>query len=818
MVPGKLKRKVIEEKSASDDKEIEKKPEESEEDEDYGSDEDLLVEINNEEQEQDGSDDNSDAESDNSDDILSFESFDSEQEGSENLQEVSSEIDAEQTSSDEYEEQEEFIDKEKAKLEEQKRLTELKAFRKKERVEQKKASELIKEQLRQPNDETLISVKTDRPTTSNDTDENGKKFIEYEDDGDTSDEEDIRNTVGNIPLHWYDDYKHIGYDWEGKKIIKPPVQDQLDTFLKKMEDPDFWRTVKDPQTGQDVVLTDEDIQIIKQIKNQKNPNVNFDSYEPWIEWFTSEVEKMPIRSIPDSKQSFLPSKTERKQVGRIVHSLKMGWKKTKAEQDKIEAEKKIPKFFMLWDSDTGRDKMRRIHDHVTAPKRALPGHAESYNPPPEYLFNDKEKEEWEDLKDEPYKRKLHYVPQKYKSLRHVPYYQNYIRERFIRCLDLYLCPRAKRMKATVQPEDLIPKLPSSKDLQPFPTTQSMVYTGHTDIVRTMSMEPMGQYFVSGSDDHTIKIWEVATGRCIKTIDTKGVVRSVAWCPNPKISLIAVASDKRCLLINPHVGDIKLIAKKTDDILSDAPVIEEIENERIKTAVQWSSEIDANDYKDGVRIIINHFQEVSQVTWHGKGDYFATVMPNGLSRAVLVHQLSKRRSQTSFSKSHGMVQCVLFHPIKPCLFVASQQHIRIYDLVKQEMIKKLLPSCKWIAKIAIHPKGDNLLVSTYDKKVMWFDLDLSTKPYQTLKLHQSAVRGVAYHSRYPMFASGSDDRGVIVCHGMVYNDLLQNALIVPLKRLEFHEKVSDYGIFEVLFHSTQPWLLSSGSDYTIRLYT
>lgn len=98
---------------------------------------------------------------------------------------------------------------------------------------------------------------------------------------------------------------------------------------------------------------------------------------------------------------------------------------------------------------------------------------------------------------------------------------------------------------------------------------------------------------------------------------------------------------------------------------------------------------------------------------------------------------------------------------------TQQHIRIYDLVKQELLKKLMPGCKWISSIAIHPKGDNLLVSTYDKKMMWFDLDLSTKPYQTLKLHASAVRSVAYHLRYPLFASGSDDRGVIVCHGMVY---------------------------------------------------
>lgn len=105
------------------------------------------------------------------------------------------------------------------------------------------------------------------------------------------------------------------------------------------------------------------------------------------------------------------------------------------------------------------------------------------------------------------------------------------------------------------------------------------------------------------------------------------------------------------------------------------------------------------------------------------------------------------------------------------YFQTQQHVRIYDLVRQELHKKLTPSCKWISKIAIHPKGDNLLVSTYDKKVMWFDIDLSTKPYQTLNLHTSAVRSVAFHTRYPLFASGSDDRSVIACHGMVYKYVL-----------------------------------------------
>lgn len=52
----------------------------------------------------------------------------------------------------------------------------------------------------------------------------------------------------------------------------------MDAFLKRVEDPDFWRTVKDPQTGQDVVLSEEDIRLIRRIQAQRIPDETFDEY------------------------------------------------------------------------------------------------------------------------------------------------------------------------------------------------------------------------------------------------------------------------------------------------------------------------------------------------------------------------------------------------------------------------------------------------------------------------------------------------------------------------------------------------------------
>lgn len=72
-----------------------------------------------------------------------------------------------------------------------------------------------------------------------------------------------------------------------------------------------------------------------------------------------------------------------------------------------------------------------------------------------------------------------YTPQAFDSLRQVPMYSLFIKERFERCLDLYLCPRSKKKRINVDPQSLIPKLPKPQDLQPFPTTLLLRYTGHT---------------------------------------------------------------------------------------------------------------------------------------------------------------------------------------------------------------------------------------------------------------------------------------------------------------------------------------------------
>ena len=150
-------------------------------------------------------------------------------------------------------------------------------------------------------------------------------------------------------------------------------------------------------------------------------------------------------------------------------------------------------------------------------------------------------------------------------------------------------------------------------------------------------------------------------------------------------------------------------------------------------------------------------------------------------------------------------------------MATQQHVKVFHLVEQKLMKKLLSGCKWISCMSAHESGDHIVLGSYDRRLVWFDLDLASTPYKTLKYHEKALRAVTFHKRYPLFASCSDDGSVHVLHSMVYSDLERNPMIVPLKVLKGHGMKGKLGVTSITFHPRQPWLFSAGADGVINLY-
>jgi len=540
---------------------------------------------------------------------------------------------------------------------------------------------------------------------------------------DDEDEGGEGNRIGRVPLHWYDEYDHIGYDSHGKKVIKSASRsdgDRVDQAIANAENRAKGKfVVHDMLNDKNVELSARQLELIRRIQSGAYAHPEFDGNADYIDYFSGvNPEISGLNSnLYEPKSKFLPSKWEKMQVDKLLDSLRKGQISmdflTGKIRDMNDASKKnrdpnAP--FMLWNGEEEDElNLRKGPQHIAAPKLAPPGHAESYIPPDEYLPTEDDLKKWEDMDPKERPHGL-LVPKKFPNLRSVGAYEHSVRETFERCLDLYLCPRVMKRRLNIDPESLVPQLPKASDLRPFPTVKCMEYKTpyegtEAPVIRCVTTSPNGHFLASGASDGFVRLWEVETGRLLRSWNIAGIVASegddssvvkpvvgLQWNPNKSHHCLLAVVEKCAVIIatgtdGVHDGEL------TDALLIAARKGGSVTTPKAAAAVTWApvsqedEPITTHGKNSGPVCILRTRGEMSQARWHAKGDYFVTVSPKAGAAAVLIHQLSKGNSQQPFSKSKGEAQAACFHPNKPFLFVASPQHVRVYHLVKQAMVKR-----------------------------------------------------------------------------------------------------------------------------------
>jgi len=319
------------------------------------------------------------------------------------------------------------------------------------------------------------------------------------------------------------------------------------------------------------------------------------------------------------------------QVMKIVKAIREG----RIIPNKPTAQK--PSVYAIWSDN---DQPHQEHAmYMPAPQLPPPRTAESYNPPEEYVPTEEERKEWEETDKED--RKTDFLPAKYDALRLVPGYKNLVQERFERCLDLYLAPRTRKVKLNIDPESLIPKLPSPKELRPFPVASVVQYRhpGSTR-VRCVSVSPSGEWVASGSEDGVVRLWDLGNGREVWKWDLKGgAVQSVDWSPNAEEAVLVALVEGRVVVISPLWLVPPAVAAATMEhtnagFASSAATTKAGAGKEVKgvEAVKWVRPTES-ERERGVLVTVEVPGTPKQVAWHRKGDYFSTVAVDGESFAL-----------------------------------------------------------------------------------------------------------------------------------------------------------------------------------------
>ncbi|MEN2500003.1 MAG: Ribosome biogenesis protein 1, partial [Marteilia pararefringens] len=356
---------------------------------------------------------------------------------------------------------------------------------------------------------------------------------------------DIINTVGNVPLEWYRFHDHIGYDKSGAKV-KQLHKSNIDELVDRVGNPNAWRTVKDIYNGREIEI---DLDTIIAAKRMVANHLGSDELMKQIQISPdNNALKEDFLSQQKQKQSALSLKQTENSQTRVALRIMRNWMEHKLRGDDL-SKKRNNRFYDLWSVDTKLPGYVRSRKTMPPPPSFKPGHCESYNPPEEYLFSDKEIEQWNN--NHPALRTaFSCIPQKSDSLCYIKNDPNgYLDFVGTRCDNLFSCPRisVNRMPDSLRSTDLLPKIKLPTIANSINLKEKLKFIGHKGYVKHLAMHRNSIHMASASHDKTIRIWNVRTGRCIVSFSVCSQISQIAWLPLDNFSVLSYSYDRTIVI-------------------------------------------------------------------------------------------------------------------------------------------------------------------------------------------------------------------------------------------------------------------------------
>ncbi|ANQ10580.1 Ribosome biogenesis protein BOP1-like protein [Plasmodium coatneyi] len=276
---------------------------------------------------------------------------------------------------------------------------------------------------------------------------------------DESDDEYNLSRLGNFDLKHYEDLDILGYDIWGNKIEKKD-ENAIDDFIESKTDKNAWRKIKDKKNNRIVELTNQDLEIIRSIRQNKvAKHLNEENYV-----YENEKEEYKLGMKEPANRKYKQSPEEKRKIEQIIRHL-MDKEKNPEKYKNEDDEYKL--LYDLWRNKIYDD--FNNFNQMSLPN-ILPGHKYSYNPPPELMPNSAERRKILKQNNDAF------IPQNFEKIRNIEFYKKTYFELYQRCLDIYLCSRSLKNVLHIKKEDLLPKLPSTRSLKPYPQYAFVKYT------------------------------------------------------------------------------------------------------------------------------------------------------------------------------------------------------------------------------------------------------------------------------------------------------------------------------------------------------
>ncbi len=231
--------------------------------------------------------------------------------------------------------------------------------------------------------------------------------------------------------------------------------------------------------------------------------------------------------------------------------------------------------------------------------------------------------------------------------------------------------------------------------------------GHDAPVRTVNFSPDGSLIASGGDDNTIKLWEVRTGKLVRTLQDEGLgVKTVAFSPDGHI--LASVNDR-----------VKLWEVETG---------KEFRPIKGRNAVAFSPD----------------------------GHFLATGGPND---TIKLWELSTGKEIMILKRHLSYVVSIAFSPDGHTLASGSEDKtLKLWDLSSGNALRTWQGHEHSVCSVAFHPNGELLASASADKTIKLWDMKIEHE-LCTLQGHDCMVNSIAFSPDGGTLATASNDKTI-----------------------------------------------------------
>jgi WD40 repeat protein/serine/threonine protein kinase len=276
-------------------------------------------------------------------------------------------------------------------------------------------------------------------------------------------------------------------------------------------------------------------------------------------------------------------------------------------------------------------------------------------------------------------------------------------------------------------------------------------SGHTDMIMSIAFSPDGQFLASGSWDHTVRLWDVATRKLVRTFTGPAQVDCVTFSSDGR-RIATGGQDKMVRIWDAASGQaIRTLKGHSDDVmrLAFSP-----DGRRLVSA-GYDRTVRLWDVDNGQELAVfkGHTQALSGVAYdtnHGR------LVSSGWDGRLRFWNLASVQRPIVLKGPAGPVSHLAFSP--DCGRVVSGARdtvIRVWDLSNGREIATLPGHTGNILGVAFSPDGRRIASASDDHTGRVWD-STGSQPPLVLKGHNKAVWKVVFSPDGERLASASED--------------------------------------------------------------